>query len=316
LRFAALSALLAAAALAPPSAQAGVILGVHGNADRFASQTGQESQIRHTFVSFAQGNALRRVAESLGPVPMLALNSGSYGKPQTATPRGHAQGENDAFLFELNAVVAAWPGDRFYVRPFPEMNGHWAGTCAYNENGTRRDAAHSTAWNRKALARIAVLLRGGTSDVVNAKLAKLGLPRIDRDLEVTTPKLRIVWNPQGFGSPNVPGNSAQAYYPGDAYVDVIANDLYDIRGHGATWAAADALYKAHPTKPYAFAEWGLWGFDDPSFVRAMAKWVRRHGRVEFIAYFSGRPGSVWDLASKPASRAAYRALITPLAVRG
>ena len=62
-----------------------------------------------------------------------------------------------------------------------------------------------------------------------------------RDLRVTTPKLRIVWNPQGFGAPNVPGNSAQAYYPGDAYVDVIGNDLYDIRGHGATWAAAGEI---------------------------------------------------------------------------
>ena len=99
----------------------------------------------------------------------------------------------------------------------------------------------------------------------------------------------MVWNPQGFGAPNVPGNAAQAYYPGDAYVDVVGDDLYDIRGHGATWAAAEALYKAHPGKPYAFPEWGLWGFDDPAYVRAMAAWVKRHRRVEFIAYYSGRP---------------------------
>jgi hypothetical protein len=34
--------------------------------------------------------------------------------------------------------------------------------------------------------------------------------------------------------------------------------------------------------------------------------------MEFIAYFAGRPGSIWDLATKPLSRAAYRTLITPL----
>jgi hypothetical protein len=306
------AAVALAAFVLVPAAQAAVLLGVHGNSARFASQTGQASQIQHIFVSFAQGNALPRIAASAGPVPMLALNSGSYGKPQTATPRGLAQGQNDDFLFKLNAVVANWPGDRFYVRPFPEMNAHWTGTSAFNSNGTRRDAAHTTAWNRMALARIAVILRGGTVDLVNTKLARLGLPGIARDLPVTTPKLRMVWNPQGFGSPNIPGNSAQAYYPGDAYVDVVANDLYDIRGHGATWAAAEALYKAHPMKPYAFAEWGLWGFDDPQFVRDMAKFVKQHRRVEFIAYYSGRPGSVFDLASKPASRAAYRAQITPL----
>jgi len=289
------------------------LLGVHGNSGRFASQTGQATQIQHIFVSFGQGNALRRIVSSAGPVPMLALNSGSYGQPQTATPRGVALGQNDQFLFQLNSVVAGWQGDRFYVRPFPEMNAYWTGTSAYNANGTRRDAAHSTAWNRKALARIAVVLRGGTAAVVNASLASLRLPAIHHDLPVTTPKLRMVWNPQGYGSPKVAGNSPQAYYPGDAYVDVVGDDLYDLRGHGATWAAAEALYKAHPSRPFAFAEWSVWGFDDPQFIRDMARFVRQHRRVEFIAYYSGRAGSVFDLATKPQSRAAYRALITPLA---
>jgi hypothetical protein len=307
-----LAAAAVAAAFLAPAAQAGVLLGVHGDPGRFQAQTGQQSRIRHIFVGFSQGNALGRIAAAMGPVPLLALNTGSYGRTQSATPRGIALGRNDEFLFQLNRVIASWAGDRFYVRPFPEMNAHWSGSSAYNANGTRRDAAHSTLWNRKALARIAVVLRGGTRDEVNAKLASLRLPGIGNDLPVTTPKLRMVWNPQGFGAPNVAGNSAQAYYPGDSYVDVIGNDLYDIRGHGATWAAVEALYKAHPGKPYAFPEWGVWGFDDPRFVRAMARWVRQHRRVEFIAYYSGRPGSVWDLATKPGSRAAYRTLITPL----
>ena len=302
----------ATAAFLAPAAQAGVVLGVHGNAARFASQTGQRSQIGLTFVSFAQGNALGRVAASIGPVPMIALNTGSYGAVQTATSRGIALGQNDRFLFQLNAVVARWPGNRFYVRPFPEMNAHWSGTCAYNRDGTRRDAMHSTLWTRKALARIAVVLRGGTRDEVSATLARLGLPGVAADLPVTTPKLRMVWNPQGFGAPDLPGNSAQSYYPGDAYVDVVGDDLYDMPGHGATWAAAQKLYDAHRSKAFAFPEFGLWGLDDPQFIRDMSKWVRQHRRVEFISYFSGRPGSVWDLATKPASRAAYRLLITPL----
>ena len=304
------AALLALASA--PAASARVILGVLGDADRFAAQTGQDSQVHHTFMSFDQGSHLPQIVATMGPIPLLALNAGAYGAHESATPQGLAMGQNDDFLFQLNAQIAAWSGDRFYVRPFPEMNGHWESTCAYNQNGTPRDAAHSTRWNRKALARIAVILRGGTQAQLNAKLAKLGLPAVDRDLPVTTPKLRIVWNPQGFGSPDVPGNAAQAYYPGDAYVDVIGDDLYDIRGHGATWAAAESLYKAHPSRPFAFPEWGLWGFDDPAFVRDMAKWLGSHKRVEFAAYYSGKPGSIWDLASKPGSRAAYRALITPL----
>jgi hypothetical protein len=306
------TAALLAALAAAPLASAQVVLGVHGNAGRFAAQTGQDSRIHHTFVSFDQGRSLPKIVSTMGPTPMLALNAGAYGAHESATPKRLANGANDAFLFALNAAIDDWPGDAFYVRPFPEMNGHWESTCAFNQNGTPRDAAHSTLWNRKALARIAVVLRGGAQADVDAKLAKLGLPGIDRDLPVTTPKLRMVWNPQGFGSPDVPGNAAQQYYPGDPFVDVVGDDLYDIAGHGATWAAAERLYEAHPGKPFAFPEWGLWGLDDPQFVRDMATWLRSHKRVELAAYYSGRAGSVWDLASKPASRAAYRALITPL----
>jgi hypothetical protein len=293
-------------------ALAAVLLGLHGDPARFQSQTGQQTQIVHTFVDFAQTNSLSQIVANSGPVPMLALNTGSYGSTETATPRGIALGQNDAFLIRLNGVINDFSGNRFYVRPFPEMNAYWEANCAYNANGTPRGGAHTTAWNRKALARIAIILRGGVQADVNAKLAKLGLPGIHQDLAITTPKLRIVWNPQGFGAPDLPGNSAQAYYPGDAYVDVVGDDLYDIRGHGATWAAAQKLYAAHPSKAFAFPEWGLWGFDDPQFVRDMAKWVHTHRRTEFIAYFEGKPGSVWDLATKPASRAAYRALISPL----
>jgi hypothetical protein len=44
----------------------------------------------------------------------------------------------------------------------------------------------------------------------------------------------------------------------------------------------------------------------------MAAFVKGHHRTEFLLYFSSRPGSIWDLASKPRSRAAYRRVITPL----
>jgi hypothetical protein len=289
-----------------------LLLGLHGDPARFQGQTGQSTRIVHTFVSFAQTGSLAEVAANAGPIPMLALNTGSYGSSETATPQGIALGRSDAFLIRLNGVVDHFGGDRFYVRPFPEMNAYWEANCAYGRNGSPRGGAYTTAWNRKALARIAVVLRGGVQADVNRKLAALGLPGVSQDLAITTPKLRIVWNPQGFGAPDVPGNSAQAYYPGDSYVDVIGDDLYDIRGHGATWTAAENLYKAHPGKAFAFPEWGLWGFDDPQFVRDMAAWVRTHRRTEFIAYYAGRAGSVFDLAAKPASRTAYRSLITPL----
>jgi hypothetical protein len=95
-------------------------------------------------------------------------------------------------------------------------------------------------------------------------------------------------------------------------VDVVGDDLYYIHGK-AEWEAADALYRAHPGKPFAFPEWGLWGLDAPQFISQMADFVRSHPRTELLSYYSGAPGSVFDLGSKPASREAYRKLIVPLA---
>jgi hypothetical protein len=289
-----------------------VYLGVKGSPSRFAALTGQQSVIRHVFIGFDQGPAVSRVVAGMTPVPMLALVPGSYGSREVGTPRSIALGGNDAFLFDVNAAIASFHGPLFYLRPFPEMNGYWESNCAYNQNGTRRPAFDSTAWSRKAFARIAVIVRGGTAADIDAKLARLHLPGIGRDLPVTTPKLQLVWNPQGFGAPDVPGNSANAYYPGNAYVDVVADDLYDIAGHGATWAAAQKLYDAHPSKPFGFGEWGLWGIDDPAFVRAMAAWVHRHRRLVLLSFFNYGKGSIWDIHSKPRSAAAYRKYISPL----
>jgi hypothetical protein len=306
-----LGVLLAALAVAAP-ANGAVLLGAHGDGDRLDSLTRAEHDVGHVIMGWGQatGARLDRLLANNGPIPLLGIKTGPLGG-ETITPAQIAAGQGDAFLFDLNRAAAAWPGT-IYVRPLPEMNGHWNPYCAFNRDGSRRGAAHSTARFKKAFARIYLLVHGGPAATVNARLRRLGLPTISRDLPSNPyPRVRVVWNPQGYGSPNLAGNSAQAYYPGDAYVDVVGNDLYHINGK-AEWAAADRLYRAHPRKPYSFPEWGLWGGDDPSFIRRMAAFVKAHPRTELLAWFTSKPGSIFDLASKPRSLAAYRQLIAPL----
>jgi hypothetical protein len=302
-------ALVAVVLACSPGASAGdqasqVQLGVLGSAERFQQLTGQRSTVRQVFAGFHQGAALPRILGGLLPVPMLALKTGGV-----VTPLDIAQGRGDGFLFALNHALAGF-GQRVYVRPLPEMNGHWNEYCAFNRDGSSRGPRYSTAAFRKAFARIALLARGGSAAYLTAKLRKLGLPGVATDLPRT--QARIVWNPQGFGNPDTSANSAQAYFPGNAYVDVVANDLYRQVGGAPAWDANEKLYAAHPGKPYAIGEWGLWSIDDPEFVERMAAFVRSHRRVELLAYFSSRPGSPWDLASKPRSLAAYKRLIVPL----
>jgi hypothetical protein len=303
---------VAALVLAAP-AGARVNLGILGSADRFQQLTGQDSAVRHLIVGWGQGqtwgSSFASLLGSLGPTPMLAF--GTTGARGGITPLQIARGKGDAYLIAMNSAIAVW-GTFIYVRPMGEMNGHWNPYCAYTAGGASKGPQYATSAFRKAFARIYLILHGGPAVEVDAKLRRLGLPPVGRDLPPNpAPELKVVWNPQGYGSPNLPGNSAQAYYPGDAYVDVVGDDLYDIRGK-AEWPAAEALYRAHPSKPFSFPEWGLWGIDDPAFVRKMAQFVRTHRRVELIAYYNSKPGSIFDLESKPASRAAYRAAILPL----
>jgi len=310
-------AVIAAALALAPAADARLSLGVLGSTGRFAGQTGQHSEVNHVILGWGQGASwgarLSVQFASHGPVPMIGFTT-SRGWPhpyEAITPLAVAKGKGDDYLAALNTAIAGW-AKPIFIRPWPEMNGHWNAYCAFTASGRSRGAAHSTAAYRKAFARIFLLLHGGTADQLDARLRALGLPGVTHDYELNpSPTLRVVWNPQGYGSPNLPGNSAQAYYPGNRYVDVVANDLYDIGGK-AEWAANDRLYRAHTTKPYAIAEWGLWGIDDPAFVKRMGGWAKTHRRVILLAWFESRAGSIFDLANKPASRAAYRRYITPL----
>jgi hypothetical protein len=297
-----------------PAAGARPYFGVLGDSKRFESLTGQHTQVGHTIVGWGQGATwgarFERLFTTMGEIPMLGFGA-SVGGHEAVTPAQIAAGKGDAYLVAMNAAIATL-AQPMYVRPLGEMNGHWNSYCAFTK-GSRPKPGHSTAEFKKAFARIYLIVHGGPAVVVNAKLRRLGLPTLaGGDLPVNPlPLVKVIWNPQGYGSPDIPANSAQAYYPGDKYVDVVGNDLYDIRGK-AEWPANEALYKAHPGKPYAIPEWGLWGVDDPSFVLKMAAFVKTHRRLELISYFNSGAGSIFDLGSKPKSRAAYRKAITPL----
>jgi hypothetical protein len=297
-----------------PAAGARPLLGIFGNAERFTSLTGQRSTVGHVIVGWGQGagwgSPFTSLFATLGDVPMLGLSTAGRDGREAITPAQLAAGKGDDFLVALNEAIASF-GQAIYIRPFGEMNGHWTAYCAFTKSG-RAKPGHSTAQFKKAFARVYIIVHGGTAAEVDAKLRKLGMPPLGKDLAVNAfPTTKVIWNPQGYGSPDIPGNTAQAYYPGDAYVDVVGNDLYDIRGK-AEWAANESLYRAHPSKKYAFPEWGLWGIDDPAFIRKMGAFARTHPRLELLAYFNSKPGSIFDLATKPKSRAAYRSAITSL----
>ena len=301
------------------AAATGPLLGVNGNVARFKSQTGQASNVHHAFLHWEQGlswgSPFAALLPTLGPVPMLHLGTEGQNSPEAITPGGIAAGQGDGYLLALNRAIAVW-NKGIYVRPLGEMNNSKNAWSGYRPNGQPKDAAHSPATYREAFSRIYVILHGGSTSAVNAKLRQLGQPPVQGELLSNPfPRLRIVWSPLAADVPRVAGNAAELYYPGRGYVDVEGGSIYDERlTDTAPWQGLEELYRFSRShqKPFSVPEWGL-QVDDPAFVQHMCTFLKTHPATEVAAFYESSPSSRYDLGSKPKARAAYRECITPLA---
>jgi hypothetical protein len=323
------AAVAASVALGVASAQGGSpaghvaastrLLGITGNTERFKLQTGQDSQVRQAFLGWGQGltygSPFAALLPTLTPIPMLHLGTKGRNNREVITPGDIAAGRGDGYLLALNHAIATWARG-IYIRPMAEMNNAGTAYAGYRPNGQPKGPAYSPATYRKAFARIYVILHGGTLDEVNAKLRQLGLPPVHGEvLRNPFPTLRVLWSPLASDSPRVPGNAAEQYYPGAAYVDVEGGDIYDERlTDTAPWSGLEQLFMRSQArrKPFSVPEWGLIGVDDPAFVRHMCAFAKSHPATEMLAYYESKPGSIFDLETKPLSRAAYRMCMTPL----
>ena len=289
------------------------LLGIAGQADRFEAQTGQDSQVRQIFLGWGQGSSwgspFADLFAGLKPVPMLHLGTDAgRGRGEAITPTQIAAGRGDAYLIALNRAIAAHGGE-IYVRVMAEMNNPRNLYAPTRLDGTSRGPSHSPAAYKQAFRRVYLILHGGGQ--VDATLRRLGMPPVGRELAINAaPVLTVIWNPiAGFDARSK--RPAQAFYPGDAYVDMVGNDMFANRMGIASHAANEALYRAHPGKPYALPEWGT-SIDDPGFVKQVCRFLRTKPRTRLAAYFDARPGSPYDLGSKNAARAEYRRCITPI----
>lgn len=302
---------IAAACLLFASAAQAIPMGAYGNTARFDQLTGQRTQSGLVFLGWDQGRSWGSpysfFLDKLLARPHIALHPEGRG---LLTPSAIALGKGDAHLIGLAQAIAE-SGKPAIIRPLAEMNNSKNPYCAFTPSGSRRGAAYSARWYRKAFQRIYVLMHGGTARAMTARLRALGMPGVRTDLPVNRyPRMTVVWNPLAVGVPNVAGNHYRDYFPGLKYFDAYGNNYYNTGG-GYAFHRTEELYKAFPTKPFMFPEWGL-SVDDPGYVKAFATFVRRHKRVQFASFFNGPAGGAYDLGTKPRARAAYRRFVTPL----
>lgn len=279
-----------------------VLLGVVGPSPRaFDRLTGRRHVLHVIFGAFRNGRVRELVAKehAAGRLPILSLAS-------NVAPADIARGAEDAWLVAV-ATGANASGVPVWLRPLPEMNGHWNPWAGFDASGRARGPRHAPRQFVRAFRRIAVIARGGTASEIDARLRALRLPplRVRADVPVSG-QVGIVWNPQGHGTPFIAANEPKAYWPGPAFVDIVANDMYSDSGE-PSWQGMDKLYAYG--KPYLVAEWGLEAEDDLPFAQRMFAWVASHPRTIGLIYFnkgwSGGSG-VYELRSKRRSLAVYR----------
>ncbi|MBF5080379.1 glycosyl hydrolase [Quadrisphaera sp. INWT6] len=234
---------------------------------------------------------------SRSSAPLVVLSVAMLPDDPSATMATCASGEDDEHWAELGrSVTAAGLADRLVVRLGWEMNGDWQKWSATDPD------AFVACWRR-------------AHDAVEAQ----------------APAVRWDWSVnrgEGQGLAD-----ARRAYPGDAYVDVVGVDSYDVFPavvDEATWAEQlDGPYglrfwagfaRDHG-KAFAVPEWGLYpgpgntgpnGGDNPLYVEKMQGFFREvSGQLAYEAYFNEdagyNAGSLWGPAQNPRAAQAYAA---------
>ncbi len=280
-----------------------------GNIADFGRQSGKHPAVFNYFISWRASSSdmhwlsFRLAdAERMRSRAMLSVSTDGTG----LSPRDLARGGGDGFLVALGRLLAEHGGIT-YLRPLSEMNNGNNSYSPYDTSGRPRGPAYSTAQFKKAWRRLTLIVRGGEVGAIDAKLRRLGLPpvRTGRE-ELAEPDVALMWVPLSFGNPEIAKNHPKHFWPGGAYVDWVGTTWYSpYRNAGAM----NSLY-SYPkwrSKPFAFAEWGVWGADVPGFVGQFFGFLKSHARVRMAVYYqSATLKPEFRLSTHPASRAALR----------
>ncbi len=295
--FAALGAGVAqAVSLVPPKPD--VFLGVSDQGttqdfNEFTELTGKHPALLETFHPW--GNSLNAAYErwrETGTRPILHISTADDQTLQEIiTPEQIALGEGDDYLLQLNDFFAK-RGLPAYIRPMGEPNRCLNVWSAVNCDGSQKGGEHTSGWYKQAFRRIVAIVRGGqTLEGINATLAEIGLPPLNRTKgpnpeSLPAAPVSIIWSPLPGGSPRVKGNFPGNYWPGARWVDWVGTDFYS---QYPVWRDLNRFYAAKQwrKKPFSITEWAVSGVDEPGFAKQLIAWTAKRSRVRMLVYYDG-----------------------------
>lgn len=306
----------AAMSLVPPKPD--VLLGVsdRGSTEEFnafAELTGKHPALLETFASW--GNSFNKSYERWRETqtrPVVAISTqNAQTLAEIITPEQIAEGAGDDYLLQMNNFFATHSLPA-YIRPLGEPNrclNAWAGVEC---DGELKGGEHSAYWYKEAFRRIVAIVRGGqTLEGLNAELAEIGLPPLNRTkgenpVSLPAAPVSIIWSPLPAGSPRVKGNFPGNYWPGSKWVDWVGTDFYS---KYPVWGDLNRFYEGAQwkNKPVAITEWGMQEKDEPRFAKELITWVVTHKRVQMLNYYQGfGTGNTYELGLYPRTANTYR----------
>ena len=267
--------------------------GVGNDFRDFAQDVGKHPAVVQTFHPW--GNTLHRAMPRWKAVrarPMLHITTRSDSGTELKTPKQIALGKGDAYLLRLNRSLSR-NQMRTYVRPLGEPNrclNYYAGVDC---SGKVRGGHYAFKWYRSAFRRIAIIIRGGAKrGTINARLDKIGLPKVwKRSKKKTLPRVlpkapvAMVWSPLPAGSPTVKVNRPKNYWPGTDWVDWVATDFYARHNNWKHLKKFYVKWSLGKRRPMALSEFGLWGKDNPGFIKKIFRFVKSRKQMRMMVYY-------------------------------
>lgn len=304
---------LALGAAAPASgAPAPVVLGTNttGITDdtgaalqRFAAEAGEAPGIAMFYRDWNEGWSTALIeprflepALAQGATPMITwlpqLASGDPMHQPAYSPAAIAAGAFDPFLRRAAREAAAF-GQPLLLRLAHEMNGPWSSWGAWVDGNTPAD--YVAMWRHV----VGIFRAEGATNV------------------------RWVWSPNVYGvGQSLAGGSAmpfEPFYPGDRWVDFVGLDGYNWGTlHSGGWQSFAGVFGSSyeaitrlTDKPVMICETASAeaGGDKPAWILSIPRVLQtRMPRVRALIWFDRDKETDWEIASSPASEAAFRTI--------
>ena len=151
-------------------------------------------------------------------------------------------------------------------------------------------------------------MHGGDVAAINARPGRLGLPAVQAGAQtLPIPQIAFVWAPMTGGAPNIAALRPGVYWPGSKWVDWVGHELLLALPN---FTGLDRFYKDFAVgkrKPFAIAEWAIWGSEAPGFADRLFDWIGSHRLVRMVQYNQGsQSGGIFRLGRYPASARVVR----------